>query len=258
MAVKLDNTLSYIGKSEIPPSFSINDKSNIMDINPDHSTFEYKIVLLGDAAVGKTALLKRYMKDEYSDIKQCSIGAEFESKTIILDQNSAVKLNVWDTCGEEKFRALTKQYYRDANGILLLFDLSSEDTFKGIESWMNQIKEASSIKNGNIILVGSKADLDKRVAKSDVEKLLRKHRGLQYVEISSKTGMNVELIFDKIMRSIMNPVSDEDEDINQIMDKGESSKPSSSNPNYNLNSSNNKNTTKLSQNQETTKSGGCC
>ncbi len=203
--------LSALGVSAMFPSNSFNDSKESNDEDDDRTKYEFKIVLLGDAAVGKTSLLKRYMKNEFSEEHQCSVGVEFESKTISLDQNTLAVVKIWDTCGEEKFRAMTKQYYRDANGILLLFDLTAPTSFFNLKRWLNEIENTINLSKVSLMVVGAKADLDHKITQDDIDKFIAGYTDLEYGEISAKTGMNIELVFDKILREMVDQAKAEEE-----------------------------------------------
>lgn len=249
-----DTDLSAVGMSQMVPNASMSYSNYDQDENDDRTKYEFKIVLLGDAAVGKTCLLKRYMKNEFSDEHQCSVGVEFESKSISLDQNTVAVVKIWDTCGEEKFKSMTRQYYRDANGILLLFDLTSPSSFMNLKGWIHDLENTINVNNVAIILVGTKADLEKKVSSDEVDKFISKYSFLEYVEISAKTGMNIELVFDKILREMVDNAkkeNDEDEDgTNEVINKNEKKEASPAN--------NTKFTIDQNQGKPKKEKKGCC
>ena len=129
-------------------------------------------------------------------------------------------MSIWDTCGEEKFKALTRQYYRDTNGILLIFDLSNKKTFLNLKNWLNDIHEISP-NDVNIILVGNKIDAKRDVSKEDINKFVEDNF-LTYFEISAKNGINVDLAFEKLAREIVEKNQDFQNEINNINDMGDS------------------------------------
>ncbi len=152
--------LSALKVSELFSTNSFNDSNDSDGDNENMTKYEFKLVLLGDSAVGKTCLLKRYITNEFSSSYQASLGVEFESKKMNIDENTVVLVKIWDTCGEEKFRAMTKQYYRDAQGIFLLFDLTAPPTFFNLKRWLNEVENAMDLKKTCLMIIGSKADLD--------------------------------------------------------------------------------------------------
>ena len=128
-------------------------------------------------------------------------------------------MTIWDTCGEEKFRALTRQYYRDTNGILLIFDLNNSKTFLNLKTWLKDIKEVAP-KNVIIILIGNKLDIRRNINKEDIEKFIDDNF-LIYYEISAKNGINVDLAFEKLAREVVEKMREENE--NRLKEFGESS-----------------------------------
>ena len=147
----------------------------------------YKILLLGDVAVGKSCLLLRYCENSFQESHLSTIGLDFRLKTISLENNRKIRIQIWDTAGEDRFRAITKNYYKGAHGIILIYDVTDQQSFQHIKDWVDKIKEESN--EGVIIyLVGNKIDLiDKReVKKSEAENFARK-QGVKYIE---KTGTN--------------------------------------------------------------------
>lgn len=97
-----------------------NNTSNSLDVNK--TVYRFKIIILGDVSVGKTCILNRFANNSYSSIYKCTINVENRIKKLQIDESSVTDLQIWDTCGDEKFKSITKQYYRDTNGIYLLFN----------------------------------------------------------------------------------------------------------------------------------------
>ena len=125
-----------------------------------------KILIIGEGAVGKSCLLLRYTDDSFENIFMPTVGVDYKTKIIDID-NTRVKLQIWDTAGQEKFRAITKAYYRGAHGILIVFDISRRDTFNQITEWINSIKEVDQ--TIDLIIVGNKCDLEREVTKEEDE-----------------------------------------------------------------------------------------
>ena len=155
----------------------------------------YKLLLLGDSAVGKSCLLLRYCDEKFQDIHLATIGLDFRLKTIYLENNKKIKVQIWDTAGQDRFLAITKNYYRGANGILLVFDVTNSSSFEHIKNWIEQIKDEASDKI-IIYLLGNKIDcIDNRVIKKEEGKKLSEEFGLKYYETSAKNNENVENAF---------------------------------------------------------------
>ena len=163
----------------------------------------YKVLLLGDSSVGKTCFLLRYCDRTFQEAHLSTIGLDYRLKTMTLENNKNIKLQIWDTAGQDRFRALTKNYYKGANGIILIYDISTTQTFENVKVWINQIKEEA---NANVIiyLVGNKIDLpkDKRtVTEEEGQKLADEYKFL-FKEASAKEGTNVNEIFQELVEKI--------------------------------------------------------
>ncbi|CDW56011.1 ras protein Rab 26 [Trichuris trichiura] len=157
-------------------------------------------MMVGDCSVGKTCLLMRFAEGKFESEKYVTtIGIDYSSKVVQVG-DVKVKLQVWDTAGQERFRSLTKAYYRDSDCLLLLFDLTNPDSFHSCGQWLDDIRKYSP-ERSSVFLVGCKADLqDNRQIKFEVAKRLANAYNLMYFETSSRTGENVELLFDVIAR----------------------------------------------------------
>ena len=151
-----------------------------------------KILVIGESAVGKSCLLLRYTDNKFQETFMTTIGVDFKTKYIDIDGNH-VKLQIWDTAGQEKFRSITKAYYRGAHGILVVFDISRRDTFNQTRMWIDSIKEASS-DSIDVILIGNKCDLERAVKKEEAEELAAQYK-VRYFETSAKDNTNVEEAF---------------------------------------------------------------
>ena len=186
------------------------------DDNLPKFTYEFKILLLGSIAVGKTAILSRYIKNEFLDIHKCTIKCDFQVKVVNVNNTTQAKLSIWDTCGDEKFRAITRQYYNDAHGILLIYDISNRDTFDDIEKWVEDIKN-SAPSDCVIFLIGNKSDLiDKRQVTYQEGKNKAEELGLLFNEVSAKNGDNILLIFGNISEAIIEQFERSKTEISEI------------------------------------------
>ena len=164
----------------------------------------YKILLLGDSSVGKSCLLLRYCDATFQEVHLATIGLDFRLKTINLQNDKKVKAQIWDTAGQDRFRAITKNYYRGANGILLIFDLTDHSSFEHVRNWIEQIKEEAP-ENIIIYLVGNKTDnINNRVITNEEGKKLADEYGLKYFETSAKTNENVDNTFLSLIKEIDN------------------------------------------------------
>lgn len=161
----------------------------------------FKILLLGDSGVGKTCLIFRFTEDVFSDSYISTIGIDCRSRVVELD-GRRVRLQIWDTAGQERFRTLTSAYYRGAMGILLVYDLTTEDSFKHIANWLQNIEENAS-SDVCKALVGNKVDADdERVIDFQRGKSISDNANLEFFETSARSGENVNEAFMAVARQI--------------------------------------------------------
>ena len=155
--------------------------------------YKFKVILIGDSGVGKTSLLNRYMDKEFSNNIPCTISADFKIKSIQIDPLTSAQITIWDTCGQEKYRSITKQYFKDAHGIILVFDVSDRRSFADLNNWLDEIKNNSTKDDASIVLVGNKIDLEEsRVVSYDEGNELAITNGLIFEETSAKSGQGIE------------------------------------------------------------------
>ncbi|VVU95738.1 Ras family [seawater metagenome] len=163
----------------------------------DDYDFLFKIILIGETSVGKSSIVNSYLDKEISNSHETTIGVDFRMKMENLDSRIA-KLQIWDTAGQEKFRAITRSYYRGAHAILIVFDITNRDSFLGLEKWFKEIDENATI-NPIIFLIGNKTDLDKRRQVSYIEALeFAQKKNISYKECSAKTANYVDEMFNFI------------------------------------------------------------
>ena len=149
------------------------------------------LVLVGDQAVGKTCLVNRYFKNKFDASTLSNIGIDKDIKFVKIGEEE-LKLTVWDTVGQERFRALPKKYYQNADGVLLLFDVTDEQTFLHVNDWIKDVKDNSNKENDVVIyILGNKIDMPERVITKEKAEEFSKSLGLKYFEISCKINMNI-------------------------------------------------------------------
>ena len=149
------------------------------------------LVLVGDSQVGKTCLVNRYFKNKFDASTLSNIGIDKDIKFVKIGEEE-LKLTVWDTVGQERFRALPKKYYQNADGVLLLFDVTKEDTFLHVNDWIKDVKDNSNKENDVVIyILGNKIDMPERVITKEKAEEFSKSLGLKYFEISCKINMNI-------------------------------------------------------------------
>ena len=163
--------------------------------------FLFKLLLIGDSGVGKSCLLLRFADNTYTDSYISTIGVDFKIKTVEID-GKIVKMQIWDTAGQERFRTITSSYYRSANGIIIVYDVTDQVSFNNVKTWLAEIERYAS-SSVNKLLVGNKADLTSRrtVDKSAAEDFASR-LGIPYIETSAKLSENVEAAFVAMAREI--------------------------------------------------------
>ena len=161
----------------------------------DEYDFIFKVLLLGNSDVGKSSLLLRFVDSVWNDAFVPTIGVDFKVKTLEIN-NKKVKMQIWDTAGEERFRTVVSTYFRGAHGILLLYDVTNRDSFKNLENWLIEIEKNSSEKVLKILL-GNKCDLnDDREIQPDEGRAFADRNGMEFMETSAKMNTNVDLFLD--------------------------------------------------------------
>jgi small GTP-binding protein len=175
---------------------------NCQILSDDFSNFDlsFKIILVGDSGVGKSCLSIKASRNYFEDFYSPTVGFEFLTFNVkVEDQN--IKLQIWDTCGQEVYRSLISSFYRSASLAIIVYSIDSEESFSNIEKWLNDIKSQSN-PNIKIFLIGNKADLeDKRqVTKESVENFFKQNKLSFFTETSAKTGFNVQNVFIEVAK----------------------------------------------------------
>lgn len=162
-------------------------------LNPEYD-YLFKLLLIGDSGVGKSCLLLRFADDTYTESYISTIGVDFKIRTIELDDKT-IKLQIWDTAGQERFRTITSSYYRGAQGIIIVYDCTDQDSFNNVKNWLEEI-DRYACDSVNKLLVGNKCDLNqKRVVSYTAAKEYAEQLGLPFLETSAKNATNVEQAF---------------------------------------------------------------
>ena len=164
--------------------------------------FEYKIILVGDPGVGKTSILTKFTLNEFQSVYSSTIGVEFKLKDIYVN-NYCARLKIWDTCGQEKFRSITRQYFKNSNGVFIVFDLTNKDTIKRLNVWMKDIND--NITNDFFVfLIGNKVDIkDRDISISEEAKQFANNQKINYYEVSAKTGSGIYNVFEKMANKLV-------------------------------------------------------
>ncbi|MFW9819195.1 MAG: Rab family GTPase [Candidatus Thorarchaeota archaeon] len=167
--------------------------------------FVYKIVILGDAAVGKTSLINRFVENSFSEDYRATLGANIVRKDVNLD-NTKVRLIMWDLAGQEKYQVVRSLYFQGCQGALLVYDVTRYSTFESINSkWLRDFKKYVK-KEGAYILIGNKSDLtDQRtVTEERGKEIANKIKASHFIETSAKMGENIEEAFSLLVNQILN------------------------------------------------------
>ena len=162
----------------------------------------FKVLLLGDSDVGKSSLILRYTDETFNSKLVNSIGVDFTMKKKEID-GKVIKVQIWDTAGHERFRSITYSYYRGANAIIIVFDLSDKKSFINITEWLKQIGKHAK-ENVFMFLVGNKSDLvdERKVTYEEAKQYADEHE-LPYIETSAKEGININELFDSSIKSFL-------------------------------------------------------
>jgi len=155
---------------------------------------QFKLVLLGESAVGKSSLVLRFVKGQFHEYQESTIGAAFLTQTVCLS-DTTVKFEIWDTAGQERYHSLAPMYYRGAQAAIVVYDITNQDTFGRAKTWVKELQRQAS-PNIVIALAGNKADLtQKRMVEHDEAAAYSEENGLLFMETSAKTAMHVNDIF---------------------------------------------------------------
>jgi len=167
----------------------------------DDYDYLFKIVLIGDSAVGKTNLLSRFVQNEFSLETKATLGVEFACKSVVAD-NKTIKVQVWDTAGQERYKAITSAYYRGAVGALLVYDITRMNSFENIAKWLSELRDHTS-QELVVMLIGNKSDLQnlRSVSTGEAEAFAREN-DLYFMETSALNNKNVEGAFNDLIGSI--------------------------------------------------------
>ena len=179
-----------------------------METDEENYDLIFKLVLIGDSGVGKTNILTRYTKNEFSLATQSTVGVEFGSK-IIKKNEKLIKLQIWDTAGQERYKSITSAYYKGSKGAFVVYDISRKPTFENVDKWIGELKTNAS-EDVLIMLVGNKSDLeDKREVQIDEVKKKAEQYKIAFCETSALEGKNIEQAFDSLIDEIAKKVEKE-------------------------------------------------
>ncbi|XP_060940262.1 ras-related protein Rab-12 [Limanda limanda] len=170
---------------------------------PRPADFKLQIIIIGSRGVGKTSLMERYTDDTFCEACKSTVGVDFKIKTVEL-RGRKIRLQIWDTAGQERFNSITSAYYRGAKGIVLVYDITKQETFEDLPKWMKMIDKYAS-EEAELLLVGNKLDCesDRIISRQQGERFASRISGMRFCEASAKDNFNVDEIFLKLVDDIL-------------------------------------------------------
>lgn len=177
-----------------------------MEEYSDSFDFLFKIILVGDAGVGKTCIVQRFKNGIFIERQANTIGVDFTLKTIIVD-GKRIKLQIWDTAGQERFRTITQSYYRSTHGVIIAYDITKRESFTNVSRWLSDVKKFSG-EEVIVVLIGTKLDLVRsdiqlrEVDLSEVKTFVKNYQVLDVLETSSKEDTNIDTVFHRLARAL--------------------------------------------------------
>ena len=162
----------------------------------------FKILTIGESGVGKTCVLRRFVENKFLKNHLATIGIDFKTKTLNIN-NREIKLKIWDTAGQERFRNITTQYYKGADGIVLVYDVTDDGSFEKIRDWMAQIQSNAQRDELGLVLLGNKCDIEPRVVTEEQGTKMAEELKVSYFETSALNGQGINEAFEQLARDIM-------------------------------------------------------
>ena len=186
----------------------------------------FKILTIGESGVGKTCILRRFVENKFFKTHLATIGIDFRTKARKV-YGKDIKLKIWDTAGQERYHNITNQIFKGSDGIILVFDVTEDNSFSKIQDWIEQVKSNVSQKEISLILIGNKCDIEERVISKEKGKELAKILNIDYYETSALNGTGINEAFEGITKTIMkrkNIINNEGRTISLVSNKEEKKK----------------------------------
>lgn len=170
--------------------------------NSSRPNFQFKLVLLGESAVGKSSLVLRFVQDDFQEYRESTIGAAFLTQTVKLNEQTTIKFEIWDTAGQERYKSLAPMYYRNANCAVVVYDITSSASLEKAKHWIRELQRQADAQI-IIALAGNKADLEeRRQVPTEVARTFAEEENLLFFETSAKDAKNVSEIFTAIANKL--------------------------------------------------------
>lgn len=161
----------------------------------------FKLLVVGESGVGKTCMLLRFSDNQFDETFLATIGVDFKVKEIVVDEKK-IKLQIWDSAGQERFRNITSSYYRNCSGIIIVYDITSHESFEKVSEWVEEVRRYVS--KVPLLLVGNKCDMeDKRDVRKEEGEELSQKLGLIFMETSAKTAENIDKAFQEMSKELV-------------------------------------------------------
>jgi len=174
-----------------------------MSLEYDHL---FKVLLVGDSGVGKSCLMHRFIDDDFTESYISTIGVDFKIRTFAANDKT-IKMQIWDTAGQDRFFSITSSYYRNGHGIAVVFDVTDMDSFDHVKRWLGEIDKYAK-EDVSVLLIGNKSDMESsRVVDSEMAKALADQYNIPYIETSAKNASNVEDAFLRMAADIKSRVA---------------------------------------------------
>ena len=167
-----------------------------------------QLLIIGDSTVGKTSILSRYANGTFNSSYLATVGLDNFTKDELID-NKMVRIKIWDTAGQERYKSLTKGFFRNAQGIMIVYDVTNSETFENLKYWIQSIKTQmeSEIDKIPVIIIGNKVDSEEREIKIEEAQLFSKNQNYPYFETSAKTGLNIDDTIRFLVSEVINKKS---------------------------------------------------
>ena len=175
-----------------------------------------QLLIIGDSTVGKTSILSRFANGIFNSNYLATVGLDSFTKDEIIDDKT-IRIKIWDTAGQERYKSLTKGFFRNAEGVMLVYDVTNSETYENLKFWLQSIKNNTSPDMGEIpiILIGNKIDCEDREVKVEEAENFWKEQGYPYFETSAKTGENIDNTIKYLVKKVINIKEGKKDDENE-------------------------------------------